>query len=198
MGTPKKVAGYWMGSLFHGWFDFWMEFTLGPSSAFEEKGERNRRGRKKKRASEVRGSLGGGTIFFLFDPVFLSFSPLRSCIFSRVAWMGRIFWGFKDQIIQGSNGFNNGTISENSYVSNSNLRWGGPSSLFVWEKGGNAIYKNQNRVMTRNVKVRDRKLEAAGRLKYFLCAWKIITLDSKILDMVEHNPSWVCYIPLPT
>ena len=103
--------------------------------------------------------------------------------------MGRIFWGFKDQLIQGSNGFNNRTISENSYVSNSNLRSGGPSSLFVWEKGGNAIYKNQNRVMTRNVKVGDRKLEAAGRLKYFLCAWKIITLDSKILDMVEHNPS---------
>ena len=40
-----------------------------------------------------------------------------------------------------------------------------------------------------NVKVRDRKLQVAGRLKCFLCSWKTITSDSKILDMVDQNPS---------
>ena len=73
-GPPKKVANYWMGSPFHGWFDFWMEFIRGPGSALEEKGERNRHGRKKKRASGA-SVVSGGTIFFLFDPVFSPFSP---------------------------------------------------------------------------------------------------------------------------
>jgi len=37
-----------------------------------------------------------------------------------------------------------------------------------------------------NVEVRDRELQVAGRLKYFLSVWMEITSDRKILDMDEH------------
>ena len=37
-----------------------------------------------------------------------------------------------------------------------------------------------------NIEVRDRKLQAAGRLKYLLSVWMDITPDRKILNMVEH------------
>lgn len=36
-----------------------------------------------------------------------------------------------------------------------------------------------------NIKVGDRELQVAGRLKYFLSVWMDIT-PKKILDMVEH------------
>ena len=36
------------------------------------------------------------------------------------------------------------------------------------------------------MEVRDRYLQVAGTVKYFLSAWKAITSDSMILDMVEH------------
>ena len=42
-----------------------------------------------------------------------------------------------------------------------------------------------------NIEVRDRELQVAGRLKYFLSVWMDITSDRKILDMVEH-----CYLEL--
>ena len=51
-----------------------MEFIRGPASALEEKGERNQRGLKKKRASEA-SVVSGGTIFFLSDPLFPPFFP---------------------------------------------------------------------------------------------------------------------------
>jgi len=71
-GPPKKVANYWMGSPFHGWFDFWME--LGPGSALEEKGERNRRGRKKKKGERSECSLGRDDIFPIWPRFFPFFS----------------------------------------------------------------------------------------------------------------------------
>ena len=37
-----------------------------------------------------------------------------------------------------------------------------------------------------NIEVRDRDLQVAGRLKYFLSVWMDITSDPKILDMVQH------------
>ena len=37
-----------------------------------------------------------------------------------------------------------------------------------------------------NIEARDRELQVAGRLKYFLFVWMDITSDRKIIDMVEH------------
>ena len=56
-----------------------------------------------------------------------------------------------------------------------------------WGGGGESCSKEPELNHDQNVKVRDRELQVAGRLKHFLSVWMDITSDRKIrLDMVEH------------
>ena len=59
-----------------------------------------------------------------------------------------------------------------------------PSSTRRKGGGGGGCSEEPELRYHQNIEVRE--LQVAGRLKYFLPAWKAITSDSTILDMVQH------------